>query len=162
MRIRRMVVRTVGMIVMAGALAGMDARLQASDEKAQARAIEGVWEPIVTIRDCQSQLVLVTFPSMDIYVRGGSLLVESSSTPPSRATGMGGWRHAGGRYYTAVYRFYTYNADGSPAGALKVSSTIRLNARGTAFTAADTFEVSDLNGTVVQQGCGTRQATRVL
>jgi hypothetical protein len=161
MRTRQLVARTAGMILMAGTLAGMGVRLQASDDKAQARAIEGLWEPIVSIRDCQSQAVLVTFPSMDLYIDGGSLVVESSSTPPSRATGMGTWRHAGGRYYTAVYRFYEYTADGSPAGALKVSSTIRLSASGNAFTTTDTFEVSDLNGTVVLQGCGTRQATRV-
>jgi hypothetical protein len=156
-----MVARTAGVVLMAGALAGMGARLQASDDKAQIRAIEGVWEPIVSIRDCQSQAVLATFPSMDIYIRGGSLLAQGISTPANRSTGMGIWRHAGGRYYTTVYRFFAYNPDGSPAGALKVSSTIRLNAKGSAFTASDTFEVSDLNGTVVLQGCGTRQATRL-
>jgi hypothetical protein len=149
------------MILMAGALAGISAPLQASDDRAQARAIEGVWEPIVTIRDCQSQTVLDTFPSMDSYVSGGSLIVGASSTPANRATGLGAWRHAGGRYYTAAYRFYSYDADGNPAGALQVSSTIRLNAKGTAFTAADTFEVSDLGGTVVFQGCGTRVAKRL-
>jgi hypothetical protein len=158
---RQMVARTAGMILMAGVVAGMGTRLQASGDKAQVRAIEGVWEPVVSIRDCHSQAVLFAFPSRDLYIRGGSLVAEGSSPPANRSTGMGTWRHAGGRYYTSVYRFFAYNADGSPRGVLTVSSTIRLNARGTAFTTSDTFEVSDFNGTVIEQGCGTRQATRL-
>ena len=46
---------------------------------------------------------------------------------------MGAWRHSGGRNYTSMYQFFTYNADGSPAGGLKVSSEIRLSANGTTF-----------------------------
>ena len=156
-----MVARSAGVVLMAGALAGMGARLQASEDKAQVRAIEGVWQAVVTIRDCQSQAEIFTFPTMESYIRGGSLLLENSSTPAMRATGMGTWRHAGGRNYTTVYRFFTYNPDGSLSGGLRVSSATRLNARGTAFTDSGTFEVSDLNGTVIQQGCGTKQGTRL-
>jgi hypothetical protein len=130
---------------------------------AQSRAIEGVWAAVVSIRDCQSQAEIFTFPTMEIYVRGGSLLSENSSTAAMRSTGMGTWQHTVGKDYTAVYRFFAYNPDGSLGGVIRVSSTIRLNARGTAFTisASDTFEVSDLNGTVIQQGCGTRRGTRL-
>jgi hypothetical protein len=160
---RQIVARTAGVILMAGALVGTGARVQASGDKAQVRAIEGVWAAVVSIRDCQSQAVLFTFPTMEIYIRGGSLLLENSSTPEARSTGMGTWQHAGGRDYTAAYRFFAYNPDGSVFGVLRVSSTIRLNARGTAFTtsASDTFEVSDLNGTAIEHGCGTRQGTRL-
>jgi hypothetical protein len=155
------------MILMAGALVGMGNPLQARGEsgerssRAQARAIEGVWHPIVTIRDCQSQAALFSFPSMDIFIRGGGLLVESSSLPAERATGMGAWRHSGGRDYTSTYQFFTYNADGSPAGGLKVSSQIRLSPDGTSFGSSETAEVSDLDGNVVAQVCGTREATRL-
>ena len=161
MRTRQIVTRAAGVVLMAGALAGMGARLQASDDKAQVRAIEGVWKAVVSIRDCQSQAEIFTFPTMEIYIRGGSLLLENSSTPASRSTGMGTWQHAGGRDYTAVFRFFAYNPDGSLFGVLRASTTTRLNAAGAAFTDSGTFEVSDLNGTVIQQGCGTKQGTRL-
>ena len=164
---RQVVARTVGMILMVGALLGAGDRLQANDAsvdraaREQARRIEGVWHPIVTIRDCRTQAALFSFPSMDIYIRGGSLLVEASSPPATRATGMGAWRHAGGRNYTSMYQFFTYNADGSPAGGLKVSSQFLLSANGTTFRSSETGEDSDLNGNVVAQVCATREATRL-
>jgi hypothetical protein len=74
---------------------------------------------------------------------------------------MGAWRHSGGRNFTSMYQFFTYNADGSPAGGIKVSSQIRLSANGTAFRSSETADVSDLNGNVVAQVCGTREATRL-
>ena len=114
MKTRHMVARAASVVLMAGALAGMGARLQASDDKAQVRAIEGVWEPVVSIRDCQSQAVLTTFPSMDIYIRGGSLLAQGISTPANRSTGMGTWQHAGARTYTSVYRFFQYQRGREP------------------------------------------------
>jgi hypothetical protein len=167
MKSKQIVLRTAGMILLVGALLGMGHPLQAGEEsgerssKAEARAIEGVWHPIVTIRDCQTQAALFSFPSLDIYIRGGGLLVEASSPPATRATGMGAWRHSGGRNYTSVYQFFTYNADGSPAGGLKVSSQIRLGANGTTFRSSETGEDSDLNGHVVAQVCATREAARL-
>ena len=165
---RQVVARTAGMILMVGALLGAGDRLQANDEsvvdraaREQARRIEGVWHPIVTIRDCQTQAALFSFPSLAIYIRGGGLLAEASSPPATRATGMGAWRHSGGRNFTSTYQFFTYNADGSPAGGLKVSSQIRLSANGTTFHSSETGEDSDLNGHVIAQVCATTEATRL-
>ena len=112
-----------------------------TDARAQARAIEGVWEPVVTILDCQTQTPIVSFLSMDSYIRGGSYVGESASEPAIRATGLGTWRHAGGRNFTAVYQFFTYAPDGTPTGKIKVSARIRLSADGKSFHTSDTSEV---------------------
>ena len=125
----------------------------------EARQIEGVWNPIVTIRDCETEAALFSFLSMDTYIQGGSYLGEGNGSPS--VTGYGRWRHAGGRDYTSVFQFFTFNPDGSPAGRLKVSSRMRLSDDGTAFTAADTAEVTDLDGNVVGHACSTREATRL-
>ena len=145
METRQIVARAAGVIVVVGALFGAGTATQANEQsgdhgsKAQPRAIEGVWLPIVTIRDCQTQAVIATFPSMDIYVRGGGY-IGFGAVRQSDQIGMGAWRHAGGRNYTAQYQFFNYTPFGAPDGTpdgtlLRVSATIRLNAAGTAFPA---------------------------
>ena len=143
MKTRQIVARAAGVIVAVGALLGVgnvaQANAQSGDRgfKAQARVIEGVWLPIVTITDCQTQAVIATFPSMDIYVRGGGF-IGFGAVRQSDQIGMGAWQHAGGRNYTAQYHFFGYVPFGAPDGTpdgtlLRVSATMRLNAAGTAF-----------------------------
>ena len=170
MTTRQIVARAAGVIVAvvllgAGNVALAHERSGDNGAKAQARAIEGVWLPIVTITDCQTQAVIATFPSMEIYVRGGGY-VGFGAVTQSDQIGMGAWRHAGGRKYTAQYQFFNYTPFGAPDGRpdgtlLRVSATIRLNAAGTAFASSTTAEVVDVAGNVLAQVCGTRTATRL-
>ena len=162
----QVVARTAGMMLMVGALLGAGDRLQAQNAD-QARRIEGVWLPIVSIRDCQTQAVIVTFPSMEIYVRGGGY-VGYGAVQKSDQVGLGAWRHVGGRNYVSEYQFFGYNPapvgapDGAPDGTmLKVSSTMRLSADGTTFTSSEKGDVLDFAGHVLAQVCGTRTATRL-
>ena len=169
---RQVVARTAGMILMVGALLGAGDRLQANDDSdqgvsAQAQRIEGVWLPIVTITDCQTQAVIATFPSMEIYVRGGGY-VGFGAVQKSDQVGMGAWRHVGGRNYISEYQFFGYAPapvgapDGAPDGTmLKVSAAIRLSADGTAFTSSETADVLDPAGNVLAKVCGSRRATRL-
>ena len=148
-------------------------RLQANDDSAdraareQARRIEGVWLPIVTVTDCETQAVIATFPSMEFYVRGGGF-VGFGAVQKSDQVGMGAWRHDGGRNYVSQYNFFGYAPappgapDGAPDGTLlKVSSTIRLNAAGTAFSSSETADLLDYAGNVLARICGHREATRL-
>ena len=147
-------------------LVGATSRLRAQDAGdgtvgAQARAIEGVWEAVATIRDCNApQIEFFSFLSMDSYIRGGSYVGESASDPAVRATGMGKWRHEGGRDYTAVYQFFTFDPAGKSNGRLVVSARIRLSVDGLSFRSSDTAVITNLDGNVVDQICGTRQAVR--
>jgi hypothetical protein len=162
---RRIVGRTSAVALLTTALIGASAQVQAKGDSgnalAQARAIEGPWEPMVTIRDCQTGTPIVSFLSMESYLRGGAFVGEGMSEPSNRALGLGTWRHVDGRNFTAAYQFFAYNPDGTPLGRLRVSSKIRLSADGESFRTTDTAELTDLNGTVLQQICGTREATRL-
>ena len=166
MTTRQIVARAAGVIVAAVLLgAGDVARANEQSGDQGARAIEGVWLPIVTITDCQTQAVIATFPSMEIYVRGGGYIGFGAVTQ-SDQIGMGAWRHTGGGNYTAQYQFFGYTPFGAPNGTpdgtlLRVSATVQLNAAGTAFTSATTAEVVDTAGNVLAQTCGTRTATRL-
>jgi hypothetical protein len=167
MTTRQIVARAAGVIVAVGTLlgAGNVARAHEQSGDQGARAIEGVWLPIVTITDCQTQAVIATFPSMEIYVRGGGY-VGFGAVRQSDQIGMGAWRHVGGRVYTAQYQFFNYTPFGAPNGTpdgtlLRVSAMIQLNAAGTAFTSSGTAEVVDTAGNVLAQTCGSRTATRL-
>lgn len=165
---KQVVARTVGVIVVVSSLLGGNNLAQAKEEdEAKGRAIEGVWLPIVTITDCQTQAVIATFPSMEIYVRGGGF-VAFGAVQKSDQVGMGAWRHTGGRNYISEYQFFEYAPapvgapDGAPTGnLLKVSSTIRLNATGTAFTTSETSDLRDAAGNLLAKGCAHRMATRL-
>ena len=164
---RRIARRTAIVALLTTALTGASTQVNATEESAnpsasaQARAIEGPWEPTVTIRDCQTGAPLVSFLSVDAYIHGGTFVAEGIAEPPNRALGVGTWRHEGGRNFTATYQFFAYNPDGTPLGRLRVSSRIRLSADGESFRTSDTAQVTDFNGTVLQQICGTREAIRV-
>ena len=169
MTTRRIVARVTGVIVAVGVLLGAGTAAQASEEPAvhgaQAGAIEGVCLPLVTIRDCQTQAEVVTFPSMELYVRGGGF-VGFGAVRQSDQIGLGAWRHVGGRTYTTQYQFFGYTPFGAPDGTpdgtmLKVTSTITLNAAATAYESVDTADVVDLTGNVLGQVCGTKAATRI-
>jgi hypothetical protein len=171
METRQIVARAAGVIVVVGALFGVGTATQANEHsgdhssKAGARGIEGVWLPIVTITDCQTQAVIATFPSMEIYVRGGGY-IGFGAVRQSDQIGMGAWRHAGGRNYIAQYQFFNYTPFGAPDGTpdgtlLRVSATVQLNAAGTEFSSSQTADVVDAAGNVLAQVCGTRTATRL-
>jgi len=167
MKTKQIVTRAAGVIAVVEDLFGAGNVTQADEQsgdqaaKAQARAIEGVWESTVTARDCQTQAPLFTFLSMVSYTRGGSLVLTAASDPSQRATGLGVWRHAGGRTFTSAFQFFTYAPDGTPTGRLRSSTRIRMSADGNSFQSSDTVEVSDLNGTVILQGCVTQEAIRL-
>jgi hypothetical protein len=160
----QMFARTIGIVVAVGVL-GPGGQLEAAAATAGSRplatAIEGVWEPTVTIRDCASGVELVSFLSMDTYIHDGSYV--GVGAPEPHTPGFGRWQHVGGREFTARYQFFTYDPDGIPNGRLRVSATITLAADGNSFTATDTAETLDLDGnsTFPFGVCGTREAKRL-
>jgi hypothetical protein len=171
METRRILTRTVGVVVACGALLGAGsmalANQQSADRFPRAQAaIEGVWLPTVTITDCDTQAVIATFPAMEVYLAGGGY-VGFGAVTKSDQVGMGAWRHVGGRNYKSQYHFMTYGfpfetPDSPPDGnVLEVSETIRLNPAGTAFTSTSTATLLDPAGNVIVRTCGHREARRL-
>jgi len=124
--------------------------------------IVGVWDVRVTRRDCQTGAALgVNSPVMNMFNRGGTLLETSASSPTRRGLGLGTWQYVGGQNYSAVFRFFRFNADGSFAGTRRVARTIELGRDANEFTATASDEIFDANGNFVQTGCATETATRL-
>lgn len=124
--------------------------------------IVGVWDVRVTRRDCQTGDSLgVNSPVMNMFNRGGTLLETSSGLPTRRGPGLGTWQFVGGQSYSAVFRFFRFNADGSFAGTRRVVRTIELSQDPNEFNATATDELFDANGNLFQAGCATETATRL-
>jgi hypothetical protein len=151
---------------MLAALIGVSGRVVSSqgagDEgaEAQKRVIEGVWQGKETIVDCSTQAPIVSFPTMEIYLGGGGLLVTTSSPAAIRATGMGAWRHARESNFTSAYQFFTYDPAGNPAGVITITANIQFAADAKSFKASSTAVVTDFAGNILEQVCGKREAAR--
>ncbi len=125
----------------------------------KARKIEGVWESQVTLRNCQTGDPIRTFRAMNMYIRGGSLMVTDYT--PLHGPGFGRWRYIGGRQYDSTFRFFLYNPDGTLAGLLRVKRNITLSREGDDFTGTASAELFDANDNLIANLCGTETAKRV-
>jgi hypothetical protein len=96
---------------------------------------------------------------MNMFIQGGTLTETSDEL--LRGSSLGTWRHVRRQGYTAVFRFFTFHADGSFAGRNKITRAIRLSDDANAFTANAVFEVFDVNDNLVASGCGTETAKRL-
>lgn len=132
-----------------------------SDSSSGNGKIVGVWDVRVTPRNCQTGDPLASLRVMNMFIRGGTLLETSSGLPTRRGPGLGTWQYLGGRSYSAVFRFFRFNPDGSFAGHRRVARTIELSQDSNEFTATASDEIFDANDNLVQTGCATETATRL-
>lgn len=140
----------------------IDDQEESRGDSQRAKRIEGVWDVRVTHRDCQTGDPLPLPPNrvMNMFIRGGTLM-ETGGRPTARGPGLGTWQHLGGRSYSAVFRFFRFNTDGSFAGSRKVTRTIILSRDANEFTATASDELFDANDNLIQTGCATETATRL-
>lgn len=124
--------------------------------------VEGVWESEITIRDCTSGTVIRTFKGVNTFHRGGTLSDTNNGAPTTRGPGAGIWRAgAVAGSYTASFRFYRYNPDGTLAGSQRVNRTFTLGASGNSTTGTIAAQVLDTADTVLQNLCGTETSVRL-
>jgi hypothetical protein len=134
---------------------GGDAAAQTSGEP-----IEGVWEAVVSQRDCATNAVVGTFRSTQMLHRGGTVTDTNAGPPTLRGPGFGVWSRGTGDNYTAKVRFNRHNADGSLAGSQVITRAIVLTADGNTFNSTNQATVLDVAGATVTQICATEVATR--
>ncbi|HSK71981.1 MAG TPA: hypothetical protein VK892_09825 [Pyrinomonadaceae bacterium] len=122
------------------------------------RGLEGSWNSLVTIRNCETGAELFTFPAMQTYMFGGTM--QDSSADSRRSSGHGVWSHQSGQRYSAAFQYFSFNADGTFAGTVKVRMQHTLNRTDDSFTTNATIEIFSPDGTLVTTGCATANSTR--
>lgn len=122
---------------------------------------EGVWESVITGRDCTSAAAVGTFIGAQVYHRGGTLSDTNASPTATRGPGFGTWVRTGSTY-TTKFRFYTYDANGAVSGTMRTTGIVTLAADARSSTTTVTNQAFDLSNNVLRNGCATVVSTRVL
>jgi hypothetical protein len=135
---------------------GSDAIAQQSSDP-----LEGVWESQVTTRDCTSGAVLRTFKGLAAFHRGGTMTAVNNQPPSSNGPAVGRWSAGSSGGYTAQFRFFRFNADGTPAGSQRVTHQLTLDATGTSATGTLNVQLLDGQDNVVGSFCGATANQRV-
>lgn len=152
--------------VMAGLITFGTSRKAAADDLAAwfgAWAIVGTWSVQVTLANCATgaEIPGATFPALNTFIAGGSMLSDPAANPALLRTGHGVWDYAGGRQFTNTVVLFRFNADGSYAGTQTIRRTISVSRDFNEFTARDTATTADPAGNVVATSCGIGRGRRL-
>jgi hypothetical protein len=133
-----------------------------SSEAARARRIEGVWDVMVTIRDCQTGDPITTVRARNMFIRGGTLTeLNARGNPNRRSPSFGTWHIDNEGTYSAVFTYSRFNPDGTFFQTVKVTRQIHLGRNANTFVANAAVDVFDVNDTLVETGCASEAATRL-
>ena len=160
----RTLLKTTALLMVPGLVASLLAQAcGASPAQAQqaqgADPIEGVWTADVTIRDCSSGTAIRTFNGLQMFGSGGQLTATNNTPTATQGPSLGVWKRSPGNgQYTATFRFFRYNPDGSFAGSQRVSRTLQL--AGDKLTSTISVQVLDPTDQVLQTLCGTEESNR--
>ncbi|MEJ7862452.1 MAG: hypothetical protein WKF90_12555 [Pyrinomonadaceae bacterium] len=130
--------------------------------------LEGTWDVQVTVRNCQTGVAIRTYPELQTFMFGGTMLASTSGIPPSRVTpGQGVWSHAGRNTYRFKFKDFNFDANGNFTGWVIIKHEVNLafsriisQQRTDKFESAGTAEVYSPNGNLLFTGCATETATR--
>ncbi len=130
---------------------------------AKARRIEGLWDSQANIINPQTGATLRTFRGLTMFIQGGSLTATNNqpATPTTTGPQFGRWEYLGHKQYTASFRFFRFNADGSFAGSQQVTRTFTVANGAQSFTGTLKLEILDASDNVIQMGQGTETSVRV-
>ncbi|MGI9054769.1 MAG: hypothetical protein ACR2F2_03080 [Pyrinomonadaceae bacterium] len=125
------------------------------------RGLEGTWDVLVTIRNCQNGAAIRTFPSIGTFMFGGTMLDSTSGTPQAAKTpGHGVWQHLTGRKYRFKFKSFTFDANGNSTGWTIITHEADLNRRASAYESAGFLQIYNMNGDLTFTGCATTTAVR--
>ena len=129
---------------------------------ADADAIEGVWESVVTVKDCTSSAVLTTFRGVSVMHRGGTMSADNSQPVATRGAAFGTWKRGTGNAYTTSFVFMNFNPDNTLAGTQKVLRNLTIAADNNSLTGTTSIKILDAAGGLLRQACATETGARTI
>jgi hypothetical protein len=153
----------IAALVLAGMLAlgsGLTVGARSTDEASHKR-LEGTWRVQLTVRDCQTNAALRTFPALFAFAKGGTLTATTAGQSPAQfSPNLGVWEHTRGNTYTAVSEAFVFSPAGVWIQTHRLTRAIELDSDADEFTDSLTLEILDTNRNVIATGCGTSAAHR--
>ena len=122
--------------------------------------LQGTWEMQITRTDCAGH-PLGSFPSVAIFMAGGTMMESQAGTPQAQKTpGEGVWQHATDNTYAFRFKFFTFNSLNVFTGWVIIAGTTTVNPTGDANAGSATIKVYAPNGVLVATACAEIAGTR--
>jgi len=125
----------------------------AAGQGARGGRLQGTWDMQITLTDCAGH-VLRNFPSLVIFMAGGTMTESNGGTPQALKTpGEGVWRHNTDNNYAFSFKFFTFNAQNVFTGWTIIAGETTVDATGETNAGSATVEVHAPNGVLVATAC---------
>ena len=132
----------------------------ASGQGTQGGTLQGTWEMQITLTDCAGH-VIRSFPSLTVFMAGGTCTEASGGTAPALQTGgKGVWSHTTGNNYAVRFKTFNFNTSNVFTGWTIITGETTVDATGNAGAGSATIDVYDPNGVLIVHLCAETAGTR--
>ena len=122
--------------------------------------LQGTWEMQITLNDCSGH-VIRSFPTLVVFMAGGTVTEASGGTSPALQTGgKGVWSHTTDNTYAFRFKDFTFNTSNVFTGWVIISGETTVDATGNANSGPATVQVYDPNGNLLVSLCADAVGTR--
>ena len=146
-------------LVVACALVTMVAA-KAAGQGTQGGRLEGTWSMQITLTDCSGH-VIRSFPTLVVFMAGGTLTEASGGTAPALQTGgKGVGSHTTDNTYAFRFKDFSFNAQNVLTGWSIISGQTTVDATGNANAGPATVEIYNASGVLLVTLCADAAGTR--
>src|SRR6058998_3882656 len=132
----------------------------ASGQGTQGGRLEGTWRMQITLTDCSGH-VIRSFPTLVVFMAGGTLTEASGGTAPALQTGGEGvWSHTTDNTYAFRFKDFTFNTSNVFTGWVIITGETTVDATGSANSGPATVQVYNASGVLVATLCANAVGTR--
>jgi len=155
----KLVKNIMAALVVACALVSMVAPT-VTGQGTQGGRLQVTWEMQIILTDCSGHMIR-SFPTLVVFMAGGTLTEASGGNSPALATGgKGVWSHTTDHNYAFRFRFFTFNTSNVFTGWTIIAGETTVDKTGNANSGTATVQVYDPNGNLLATLCADAAGTR--
>ena len=122
--------------------------------------LQGTWDMQITLTDCSGHTIR-SFPSLVVFMAGGTVTEASAGTAPALQTGgKGVWSHTTDSNYAFRFKDFTFNTSNVFTGWVIITGETTVDETGDANSGPATVDVYNASGVLVAHLCADAVGTR--
>jgi hypothetical protein len=122
--------------------------------------LEGTWDMQITLTVCGGP-VIRSFPTLLVFMAGGTMTEASGGTSPALQTGgKGVWSHTTDSNYAFRFKDFTFDTSNVFTGWVIITGELTVDTTGNTTAGPATVEVYDANGNLTASLCADAAGTR--
>jgi hypothetical protein len=122
--------------------------------------IVGVWDVVVTVRNCSTGDPLVSFPALHKYELGGTGQVVPATNPAALSSHVTVWKRVGKNLYQMTVKAFRFDPSGTNVGWIVVRNDVAIREDGSGYAGSGRAETFDSDGNSLGTSCPTFVGTR--